>query len=58
MYVVWYWVGVDCGWVMVACVVGMFIVRYMKRNTVRVRGDAVVRSKGWVVSSCVELCII
>ena len=42
----------------VSCVVGMFKVRARKRSAVIVGGEAVVSGAGWVVSSCVELCII
>ena len=36
----------------------MFKVRVRKRSAVIVDGEAVVSGAGWVVSSCVELCMI
>ena len=36
----------------------MFNMRARKRSVVIVGGEAVVSVDGWVVSSCVELCMI
>ena len=42
----------------VSWVVSMFKVCARERTAVIVGGEAVVNGTGWVVSSCVELCMI
>ena len=50
--------GAGWGWIMVSCVVGMFIVRANRRKIVMVGGGTIVRGEWWFLPSWEKLCIM